>query len=318
MRNALALVLIVALAAAACQNERSEPTGIDDVVEIGLAATGGSAAGGAVAANVVDMANALLEAQGAEYRVAYAEYLTTTAVPATRNIILARDVGLQRLPNHFIPDDPRRGGLDGDPNTIDVIIDQLDGATTNGLTEPVTTAAIARAMGTWDAQTCSNLGVNVLAAPVDLGLVQFLLGFGGGVAVSDIMHAGWLPGAFFDLIQPQGSTFILGVTFTLIFTTGDLDGDGLPDVGAREIYYNDAFAWADNGVANFDVETVALHESGHGLSQGHFGKIFFNPSSGNFVFSPLAVMNAGIAFPNRDLDGSDVGGHCGTWGNWPN
>lgn len=320
MRNTRALVLLTALAAAACGNERSEPTGIDDVVETDLAAKGGSGGSGALALNVVDLANSVLEAQGAEYRVAYAEYVGTTGMPASQNIILARDVGLQRLPHDFIPGDPRRAlfDLDGDPNTIDVLIDQIDGATTNGLTVPVTTAAIARAMGTWNAQTCSNLGMNLAAAPLDLGLVQAVFGFGGGNVFADIMHAGWMPGAFFDLVQPGGSAFILGVTFTLTFNTGDLDGNGLPDVAAREIYYNDAFAWADDGVAMIDVETVALHEAGHGLSQNHFGKIFINPNSGKLVFSPLAVMNAGIAFPNRDLDGTDVGGHCGTWGNWPN
>lgn len=317
MRNPLALVLITVLAAAACENEHSGPTALDDIVEADLAAGRSAGAGDALAPNIVDLANSLLEVQGAEYRILYAEFITT-GLPASQNIILARDVGLQRLPNDFIPDDPRRGGIDGDPNTIDVIIDQIDGATTSGLAEPVTTAAIARAMGTWDAQTCSNPGINVFAAPVNLGLVQFVLGFGGGLAVSDIMHAGWMPGAFFDLVQPNGSTFILGVTFTLAFTTGDLDGDGMPDVGAREIYYNNAFAWGDDGVIHPDVQSIALHESGHGLSQGHFGTIFINPNSGKAVFSPLAVMNAGQAFPNRDLDGTDIAGHCGTWGNWPN
>jgi hypothetical protein len=317
MRKAAALITIAALAATACVSERPDPTAIDDIVATGQASQGGA---GAVAMNIVDLANSMLETQGAEYRVAYAEYLTTTGMPASQNIILARDVGLQRLPHDFIPGDPRRAtfDLDGDPNTIDVIIDQIDGATTNGLTVPVTTTAIARAMGTWDAQTCSSLGMNLAAAPFDLGLVQAILGFGGGVILADIMHAGWMPGAFFDLVLPGGSGFILGVTFTLTFTTGDLDGNGLADVAAREIYYNDAFPWADNGINMVDVETVALHEAGHGLSQNHFGKIFFNPNSGKLVFSPLAVMNAGIAFPNRDLDGTDVGGHCGTWGNWPN
>ena len=271
-------------------------------------------------AKFVDMANDLLAEAGSEHRIAYAEFLTAEATghEATKNIIFARDLGNKRLDINFIPGDPRRAGGDGDPNTIDTWVDLTGGATESGLTTPETTDAIARAMTTWDDQLCSDLGMNVFGAGVDLGLVQAILGFGGGLVTSDIMHAGWLPGAFFDLLRPDGSQSILGVTFTLTFTEGDLDGNGLADLGAREIYYNDAFNWADDGSSNFDVETVALHEAGHALSQAHFGKIFANPNSGKVVFSPLAVMNASYSRVNRTLEGTDGAGHCSSWGSWPN
>jgi hypothetical protein len=269
--------------------------------------------------NVVDHANQLLAAQGSDYRIAYAEYLSSEggAETASENIIVARDLGNKRLDLDFIPDDPRRGGIDGDPNTIDVLIDQTQGATASGLTESVTTAGIVAAMDTWAGQSCSALGMNVLPVALDLGLVQAILGFGGGIAVPDVMHAGWLPGAFFDLLAPGGSSFIIGVTFTLVFNDGDLDGDGQPDVAAREIYYNDALPFSSTGSGGFDVQTIALHEAGHSLSQAHFGTIFLNPNSGRVVFSPRAVMNAVYSGVNRRLTATDTGGHCGIWGNWP-
>jgi hypothetical protein len=34
--------------------------------------------------------------------------------------------------------------------------------------------------------------------------------------------------------------------------------------------------------------------------------------------TPLAVMNAGLAGVMQELFGTDIGGHCSLWGNWPN
>lgn len=269
--------------------------------------------------NIVDQANQLMAAEGFEYRIAYAEYFTTTdGELGSENVIIARDLGNKRLSLDFIPNDPRRGGLDGDPNTIDVLIDRTQGATASGVTEAATTGAITAAMNTWDGQRCSALGMNVVPVDVDVGLVQRILGFGGtGVVVPDIMHAGWLPGAFFDRLAPGGSGFILGVAFTLTFNSGDLDGDGNPDLAAREIYYNDGFDWSTDETSRIDVETVALHEAGHGLSQAHFGTVFRNPNSGKVVFAPRAVMNAVYSGVQRDIKATDGGGHCGIWANWP-
>jgi hypothetical protein len=107
----------------------------------------------------------------------------------------------------------------------------------------------------------------------------------------------------------------------LIFIDGagaptDIDNNGKLDVAFREILYNDAFTWNVNG--NIDIETVALHESGHGLSQGHFGKAFRTESNGKIHFAPLAVMNAAYSGVQQGLAGTDNGGHCSIWGSWPN
>lgn len=290
------------------------PTELDDDLLTTAAARVAAADG-----NVVDAANAVLESRDSEYRVAYAEYITHPSSGELGQVIFASDRGNKQLDLQFLPDDPRRSGFDGDPNTIEFLVDVGEGATTSGLSSVETTNAIARGMNTWDAETCSDLGVSVLPiVGFDLGLVQDALGFGGGAAGSDIMHAGWLPPAFFDLVRPDGGSAILGITFTLTFVQGDLDGNGEPDLGAREIYYNDGFSWADDGVSHVDVETVALHEAGHGLSQAHFGRIFGTLSNGKIHFAPRAVMNAGYSGVQRSLTGTDEGGHCSLWGSWPN
>jgi hypothetical protein len=87
-------------------------------------------------------------------------------------------------------------------------------------------------------------------------------------------------------------------------------------VAWREIYYNDAFLWRDG--ATYDVETIALHEAGHGLSQAHFGKAFADAGKGKLHFAPRAVMNAAYSGVQTEIDGTDKGGHCSIWGNWPN
>ena len=76
-----------------------------------------------------------------------------------------------------------------------------------------------------------------------------------------------------------------------------------------------------------DLESVALHEMGHGLSQGHFGEGFFQdrnkdgivPNAPNEVITaPSAIMNAAHTVAHRTVTGSDKGGHCSNWGSWPN
>ncbi len=61
-----------------------------------------------------------------------------------------------------------------------------------------------------------------------------------------------------------------------------------------------------------------MHEAGHGLSQGHFGKLIQTNSNGLFHFAPKAVMNAGYTGPQKTLAGTDNAGYCGNWASWPN
>jgi hypothetical protein len=258
---------------------------------------------------------------GKKFMLASAVYVTTGQGNQAGQTIFAND-RVKQLPLDYVPGDPRRGG----GINITYLVDQSDGATANGLSSAATEGAIDRALATWEAVRCSKLSIDKVADPgFDPDLVDGIFGIGGiGTPIADITHAGWAPAAFFDFVAPGGSGFILAVTFPFIFVDGagnptDINGDGKADTAFNEIYYNNAFAWGINTSTNpFDVETVALHESGHGLSQAHFGKIFITNSNGKAHFAPFAVMNAIISRQAQSLRGSDNGGHCSIWANWPN
>lgn len=259
-----------------------------------------------------DAMNVKLEADSSMFRLGELDYLTPDDTQEVGQTIFFNN-RVKQLGAHFVPGDPRRGGR----ANITYLVDQAEGAI-DGLTVAQTTAAIDRAMATWNGVNCSTIPITKLPdiPGLDIGLVETLLGqTGGPFFLADITHAGWLPAS----VLPAN---VIGVTFTFIFVdpaTGapsDIDNNGKADVAFREILYNDRFVWRING--NIDVETVALHESGHGLSQGHFGKAFGTDANGKIHFAPLAVMNAAYSGVQQDLKGTDNGGHCSIWGSWPN
>jgi hypothetical protein len=243
-----------------------------------------------------------------------AEYLASTESGQVGRTVYFNNVGNKQLTADFVPG----LSLDGTDN-VSYYIDE--NRPSDDLAAATSSAAIDRAMNTWDGVVCSELGLYKVPsdAGTSTGFIAMLLGFGGSTNyVADVVHSGWLPAGFFDNVAPDGSTFILGVTFTIIFTDElgnpvDTDNNGKIDVAWREIYYNDAFTWNDG--AHYDVETIALHESGHGLSQGHFGKAFGTKSGVHFA--PRAVMNAAYSGIQTEITGSDNGGHCSNWSSWP-
>lgn len=243
--------------------------------------------------------------------LAYADLCAAPGSEQMGQRVFFSNVGNRQLAYDFLAGDPR--SLGGDLTVY--AVDQVDGATASGLSGGVTEAAIDRAMNTWDAVNCSELGMVKNVTDTDFGFFQALLGFGGSFEFfyGDVQHAGWLPREFFDGIAPSGGDFILGVAFTFLWLD-DLNADGDQEVAFREIYYNDAFFWQDGD--NIDVETVALHEAGHGLSQAHFGTLF-QTVNGKFHFSPRAVMNAGYTGVQTEIGQSDNAGHCSLWSNWP-
>ena len=251
-----------------------------------------------------------------KYALLAGEYFTTGESGQAGRLVYFKNVGNKQLPYDFVPG----LSLDG-TNDISFYIDQS--RPSEDLAVSKTSAAIARAMSTWEGVTCSQPGIYQVPSGkrISTGYVSKLFGFGGSFEyTADVVHSGWLPGAFFDLIDEGGSAYILGVTFTIIFTDDngnptDVDNNGKIDVAWREIYYNDAFPWADG--AHYDVETIALHEAGHGLSQGHFGSAFVDGGSGQLHFSPRAVMNAAYSGIQTSIGETDNAGHCSNWSSWP-
>ena len=267
-------------------------------------------------ATLMDNMNLQLAAEGAPYIVGWAEYITEASGNEAGGTVFAKDLGNKQLTADFVPGDGRRTWSGPDAVHLTYAIDQTGDAVPpfGGLTAAQTDAAIVRAMNTWNALTCSDLGLVRNATTADLGFIARSNGGSGSFTVAaDVQHAG-----FRDL---NFAGNILGVTFTLVFVNAgvptDIDADGRADVAFREIYYDPSFNWRDNGVANVDLQSVSVHESGHALSQAHFGTIQQNPA-GKLVIAPHAVMNAAYTAPFRDLQGSDVGGHCSNWAAWPN
>jgi hypothetical protein len=269
--------------------------------------------------NMMDAMNLRLSGSGAGYRVAIADYVTDGRGGEAGGTVLAKDVGNKQLDADFVPGDARRADWSGPPaanfDDITWAVDQTGDAVPplGGLTAAETTAAISSAIATWENVNCSTLPLTFTADfGLDIGLVAFLNGLGGSPFVfADVQNAG-----FRDINFAGG---ILGVTFTFVFIDGpdatDIDGNGKADTAFSEIYYDPSFSWKDDGT-NIDVETVALHELGHGLSQAHFGKVTLK-TDGSVKASPRAVMNALYAGPLRTLLGTDNGGHCSNWANWP-
>jgi hypothetical protein len=295
----LTSVAVIAVAVLACQDETVAPEAV-------YSPQFGRTSSSDLAQYVAELAaetNARLEEEGLNVRIERAHYYT--ASHEAGQTIYFDDRTLQ-LDLHFVPGDPRR--LEGDNLDIAYMVDQVQGS---NLSIPVTTAAIDRGMATWDGVNCSNIPITQLSNPsFDIGVA-----FGGFPAVylgADITHAGWV-----GLPRP-----ILGMSIPYVWIDGggnftDINNDGKIDIAFWEIYYSTEYTWADDGVSNIDVESIALHEAGHGLDQGHFGKLFRTDMNGMFHFAPRAVMNAGYTGPQRVLRNADIGGHCSIWARWP-
>lgn len=315
------LAAVVAVLALAACDGWSDPAMVSTAEPVGgmmMSVTENADAAPVSIQAIMDDMNDVLAADGAEYRVGWAEYITDVSGGGSEagQTVLSKVVGNKQLVGDFVPGDTRRTWSSPDAINLTYAIDQTGDAVPpfGGLTGAQTDAAIVRAMNTWDAETCSDLGLVRNTTTADIGYIARLNNLGGSFAIAgDVQHAG------FRDINFAGN--ILGVTFTLIFVSGgvptDINGDGQADVAFREIYYDPSWNWRDNGVSNIDLQSVSVHESGHGLSQSHFGTVALK-NDGRLQASPRAVMNALYSSPFRELTGTDNGGHCSNWAAWPN
>lgn len=222
----------------------------------------------------------------------------------------------------WVAGDTRRAASGDD---ITYLVDSSDGATASGLSSAQTSAAIDSEKTTWDNEKCLKKVDLVKRADTgaDPDILDFFFGFGGfgNPFLADIVHAGWLPRAFFGAVtgMPDG---VLAFTATFIFVDvisgipTDINGDNYLDTALNEVYYNDTFGtpgepragnpWGiDIALPGIDVETVSLHENGHALGIGHFGP------------PPAAVMNPVYAGIRQSPFPIDHAGMCTVWGGWP-
>ncbi len=304
-RSSAALALPVVFAFACSDGTVLPPTSPESLPSPSFSVTASNAQDPeAIIRRLVEDANARLESEGANVRIERAFYYTASHEQG--QTIFFNDRTLQ-LPIHFVAGDPRR--VNGDD--IAYMIDQVQLPT--GFDAPTVTAAGDRAMATWDGVQCSTIPITPLPniPALDIGLA--FGGFPSWLLGADITHAGWVP-------TLGGTTLGLSIPFGFIDGSGnftDINNDGKIDTAFWEIYYSNAFTWADDGVNNIDIQTVMLHEAAHGLDQGHFGKLFRTDANGRFHFAPRAVMNAGYTGPQRTIGRTDEAGHCGIWGRWP-
>ncbi|MGH7447173.1 MAG: hypothetical protein ACRELT_06415 [Longimicrobiales bacterium] len=262
--------------------------------------------------------NERLAAEGKGLAIARAEWLLAPGSRARMSTVFAADRQL-RLDTRWVPGDPRRDAA-GNNLTHATF---LPLALANGVTHA--TAAIRSSFETWEALPCFQLDLieRQLAPNIFPSAVLAIAGFSNDPFAADISTVGFLPPFIFDaVLGPGASEFVLGVTFTFVFIAGpggpasDIDGDGRDDTALKEIWYNDGFSWTTTGGSGIDIETVALHENGHALELGHFGRIAVNRAN-MLTVSPRAVMNAIILGTQRSLLGTDEASLCGEFGNWP-
>jgi hypothetical protein len=275
--------------------------------------------------------NTTLSNQKSRVRILHAEYLTGPDSKQAGQLVYANDRN-KRLSTQWVPSDPNRNA---NGNNITYLVDKTYNTANNFNATPDfnAEAEIDAAMNTWNnATACSRLPIIKRTDDENVN-PNFVLQLFFGAAVdnrpadpfaADIVNTGFLPYSVFQAIFQQDAPFVLAVCWTLTFVDDngdplDSDNDGYIDTALKEVWYNDGFAWSSTGAGNtIDVQTVALHENGHALEMGHFGKIFETSANGKLHFSPKTIMNASYSGVQRELDGSALGAHCSIFGSWPN
>lgn len=260
--------------------------------------------------------------------LAVAEYITDgLSGEEGRTVWLRRDLGNRQLDHDFVYGDPRRTLFNG--GNADVTFAVNTGFQSGDANLINQTGWLYDSISSWDNEQCADL--DLIERPIVAGTPGVVQTFFQNGTIpdwyADLTQVGFLSASQFPYFAANPN--VLGVTFTLFWVDAndnltDIDGNGKFDVAFREIYYNDQFNWADNGVEGtqssgiriFDFPTVAIHEVGHGFSSAHFGSI--GRQNGILIARPRAIMNAIYGGFLRDLTGTDRAGHCSNWAQWPN
>eukprot|EP01083_Nonionella_stella_P023248 64297_1 len=220
----------------------------------------------------------------------------------------------------WVPNDPRRHVENG----FDFFVHIDDTQLPSNLNKTQVITAISNAVDTWDNVACSQNKFNLLISNEyngeDIGYTEYKLSGGqrgSNIKIVDIVFGGFLPPYFFNYPNYTLNTTIGAVT--LLFNSNhEILYENEGEIAFAEIYFNNYFSWdvLEESVPNvYDIETVALHELGHALSQSHF-----RPPAGKGIGSmktrqdsAMAPVYSGV---NHDLHGIDIGGHCAQWASW--
>lgn len=289
--------------------------------------------------------NARLARAKSKLRVAKAEirYEGKAYDAQSPTVIFAND-RTHVTPYQWVAGDPRRNGRIGVTYAVDPVLrtsafglNNLPAIETGAgfrlSTQAELDGYIEEAMQAWRDRRCADAPIQRVAVPAgtdpDL-LDDFFLGRPTPSPTyaqpADIVQAGWQPPAFFENFTPGGSESILGITFSFVFADDqgvdtDINGDGKLDTALAEIYYNPTFIWTNRGAPNtIDFYSVIAHETGHGLSLAHFGKVFVTKKDAadgiqiaDFKYAPKALMNAVYVTGRDEITGSDNGSFCQVW-----
>lgn len=247
-----------------------------------------------VALQMIEQANAQLEASGSSLRIVSADFFTVGhGIESYRRLRTGSRWAFQNV--SYI--------IDGSDMSADLPAAQTYAAiqsgyqTWNNVANTSITAVQAAddgsnfdvLDGTYHPVTGACVSIFDLTSPnLDLGSGQIF-------PAADIVVGGWLPANYFS--SCLGSSSIIGVTWT--FADGDANSDQYVDNLYVEQFYNEGFTWVTSGATflgpTMDVESIVVHENGHALGLDHMGgpntNEPFKLQPNGKVFDPEAVMN---------------------------